>query len=63
MFPRYLVLDTQTPEEFAEASRGSHAEFEKAMWERPIILFPDDASVIADPVPSSALARAAAAMD
>jgi hypothetical protein len=50
VFPTYLALDTQTPEEFAEASEGSQAEFEKAMWQRPIILFPDGASVIADPV-------------
>jgi len=50
VFPDYLALDSQTPEQFAEASQGSQAEFEKAMWQRPIILFPDGASVISDPV-------------
>ncbi|MCP3471800.1 hypothetical protein NLM33_25030 [Bradyrhizobium sp. CCGUVB1N3] len=50
VFPDYLALDSQTPEQFAQASQGSQAEFEKAMWQRPIILFPDGASVIIDPV-------------
>jgi hypothetical protein len=50
VFPEYLALDSQTPEQFARASRGSQAEFEKAMWERPIVLFPDGSSVIIDPV-------------
>ncbi|QQN62166.1 winged helix-turn-helix domain-containing protein [Bradyrhizobium diazoefficiens] len=50
VFPEYLALDSQTPEQFAHASQGSQAEFEKAMWERPIILFPDGSSVIIDPV-------------
>ncbi len=50
VFPDYLALDSQTPEQFAEASQGSQAEFEKAMWQRPIILFADGASVIADSV-------------
>ncbi len=49
-FPEYLALDSQTPEQFAQASQGSQAEFEKAMWERPVIFFPDGASVIIDPV-------------
>jgi hypothetical protein len=50
VFPEYLALDSQTPEQFAEASQGTQAEFEKAMWERPIVMFPDGASVISDPV-------------
>jgi hypothetical protein len=50
VFPEYLALDSQTPEQFAEASQGSQAEFEKAMWERPIGMFQDGASVIMDPV-------------
>jgi len=50
VFPDYLALDSQTPEQFAEASQGSQAEFEKAMWERPIVLFSDGASIITDPV-------------
>jgi len=50
VFPDYLALDSQTPEQFAEASQGSQADFEKAMWQRPVILFPDGASVISDPV-------------
>lgn len=50
VFPEYLALDSQTPEQFAQSSQGSQAEFERAMWERPIILFPDGSSVIIDPV-------------
>jgi hypothetical protein len=50
VFPNYLALDTQTLEQFAKASQGSQAEFEKAMWQRPIILFPNGDSVISDPV-------------
>jgi hypothetical protein len=54
VFPDYLGLDTQTPEQFAKASNGSRAKFEKALWQRPIIVFPDGVSIVADPICFSA---------
>jgi hypothetical protein len=54
VFPHYMAVDSQTPEELAKASAGTQADFERAMWQRPIIRFVNDASIIADPVVFSA---------
>jgi hypothetical protein len=54
IFPNYMTVDTQTPEELAKASAGTQADFERAMWQRPVIRFANDATVIADPVVFSA---------
>jgi len=50
VFPHYMGLDSQTPEEMALASAGTQADFERVMWQRPIIRFADDSSIIADPI-------------
>jgi hypothetical protein len=50
VFPQHLAIDSQTPEELAEASAGTQADFERAMWRRPIIRFANGSSIITDPV-------------
>jgi hypothetical protein len=54
VFPQYMAIDAQTPEELARASAGTQADFERAMWQRPVIRFANDATVITDPVVFSA---------
>jgi hypothetical protein len=54
VFPHYMAVDAQAPEELAKASAGTQADFERAMWQRPVIRFANDATVIADPVVFSA---------
>lgn len=54
VFPHYMAVDTQTPEELAKASAGTQADFERAMWQKPVIRFANDATIIADPVVFSA---------
>jgi len=54
IFPEYMAVDAQTTEQLAEASAGTQADFERAMWQKPVIRFANDATVIADPVVFSA---------
>jgi hypothetical protein len=49
VFPDYMAIDAQSTDQLAVASAGSQADFEKSMWQKPVLRFADDATVIIDP--------------
>jgi hypothetical protein len=54
VFPQHMAIDAQTPDELAAAAAGTQADFERALWQRPVLRFADDATVITDPAVFSA---------